>query len=193
MNVWGWFNKILSRADYINLLSSIKQSYCPHLDMHPTESPSVGWCLSQRIPKAAAGKSHEQLISLERPTGIGVSWALASEAQRCGSHRGRDPGLYIRCSNTFQHMCCTLALMAFTMWRHALWCNRMIPWVKFPGQLFLMAVCRHSNVSLCHWALMDIPVSLNSSSSRGPWWSKKEVNTIFLAQAWALNFWSAGD
>lgn len=32
MNTWGWVNKILSRADYINLLSSLKWSHCMPLN-----------------------------------------------------------------------------------------------------------------------------------------------------------------
>jgi hypothetical protein len=39
--------------------------------MNPAESPGAE-CLSQRILKAAAGKSFKQLISLQHPPGVGI-------------------------------------------------------------------------------------------------------------------------
>jgi hypothetical protein len=76
--------------------------------------------------------------------------------------------LYAGWSSTSQCTCCTLVLTVFPMLRHELWCKKVITWVRFPGCLFLMAVWRHSIVSLYCWLLMDILSSLNSSS-RCPW------------------------
>jgi hypothetical protein len=65
----GWFSRNPPGVDYI-ISIELTQSHRLHSGTCPTESPSAG-CLSRRIPKAAAGKIREQLVSLERPTGFG--------------------------------------------------------------------------------------------------------------------------
>jgi hypothetical protein len=90
--------------------------------MSPTVSPSAG-CLSRRIPRAAAGKSREQLVSLEHPSRIGVPLSACFSDPKMWKSEWESSGLCAGCSSTSQRMCCTLVLMVFTTWGRALSCK----------------------------------------------------------------------